>query len=99
MEEACDADAAWQLGDPTLVAEALVEVAARQVGTQVPAPAFGETDHEARVQRLLGPVAPRAVDTVWVPLAAAAALTAVALAVLQAEALHHAVETALHHLF
>lgn len=102
IEEAADARAVSAVADPSLVAVALVKVAAlqRHSGSAIAcsaAPAFGQTCLEERVRLLLDN---RAVGTAK-PLAFAVAaftlLVAVSLALLQAPALHHTVETTLSH--
>jgi Zn-dependent protease with chaperone function len=101
-EQACDADAARAVGDPALVAEALVNVAAAQRGTWqqgAAIAAFGELDLETRVRRLLERGAPDSRPARALPFAAAGAL-AVQLPILaHAASIHHAIETLLHHLF
>lgn len=100
-EEACDAEAARVVGDGAQVAEALVQVAALQRGpphTLAGAAAFGQVALERRVRLLLeGPGAPGGPGRA-LPLAGAAGVLAVVLALSHAAALHHAVETLLHHL-
>lgn len=102
IEEACDAEAAERMGSRHLVAMALVNVAALQRQSAEPpevVPAFGQTALERRVHLLLQedalPVAPaRAI--LFVSLVGALGM---GLALLQAQELHHVVETLLHRLF
>ena len=96
-EEACDQDAAREVGEPALVAEALVKVAALASQTG-PALAFGRGALEARVRALLR-LSLSAPPPVRLPLLAvggvAVAATLVAL-LSHSGAVHHAVETLLH---
>lgn len=100
-EEACDADAAQAMGDPALVAGALVQVATVQhsVSFGDAASAFGELALEMRVQRLLAPSGPasRPARALFYTAAAASGLAAAAMA--NAPSVHHAVETVLFQLF
>ncbi len=91
-EEACDHEASAAVGDPLVVASAIVR-AERLAGAPSVAPwasAFGESDVTARVEALLAPVtpAPRNAPSrrLWLVLLPAAAVLA--------GPLHHAVETA-----
>lgn len=103
-EDACDDDAARTVGDATLVAGALVAVARLQQHSSwqpAGAQAFGFGQHrlEARVRRLLDGSAFAARRAYALPAAAAAALIISVAALDHAAFFHHAVETALHHLF
>lgn len=100
-EEACDAEAAHAVGDGALVAAALLQVLALRRGDPALAPlapAFGEHHLERRVRLLLAPGAPRRATARTLALATAFVLAALAAALAQSPAVHHAVETALHHL-
>lgn len=102
VEEACDAEAAAAVGDPSVVAQALVQVASLQRSASkvaALAPAFGASELERRVHLLLEarglPVAPARA----LPLLFAGAALVTGLALSRAQHLHHAVETLLHQLF
>lgn len=101
VEEACDLEAAAAVRSPSQVARALVEVAALQRSAPGPAiaAAFGETALERRVQRLLGEAPGRVAPARALLLSLAALAAGLAAALLHADGLHHAVETALHHWF
>ncbi len=96
-EEACDQAAAREVGEPSLVAEALVRVAAlaSQPG---PALAFGRGNLESRVRALLAMSLSQRVPLRLPLLAAAGAGAALTLSFVfsQSGAVHHAVETLLH---
>ncbi|MBS1149842.1 MAG: peptidase BlaR1 [Myxococcaceae bacterium] len=96
-EEACDQDAAHQVGEPALVAEALVKVAAL-ASPSGPALAFGRGVLESRVRALLRLSLAQQIP-LRLPLlivAAAGLATTLLLVVSQSAAVHHAVETLLH---
>jgi hypothetical protein len=99
-EEACDDHAASIVGDRSVVAGALVSVAALQRGLSLgwSVPAFGEL-LEGRVRRLLDGDCQRSRPSH--ALAIGAVMTAVVLgaALDESATLHHAVETLLHHVF
>lgn len=98
-EEACDAEAALELNDPLLVAEALVEVARLQralpltVGVMA---AFGEQALERRVRALTGDSAISVAAARGLSFSAAVIAAGMTAAVLGVDAVHHAVETLLH---
>jgi len=103
-EEACDDEAARDVGDGTLVARALVAVARLQHQPAWPpasAQVFGFGQHrlEVRVHRLLRETAFCVRRAFALPVAAGAALAIFAAAAGYAALIHHAVETALHRLF
>ncbi|MFL5250933.1 MAG: M56 family metallopeptidase [Myxococcales bacterium] len=100
-EEACDADAAEAMGDPALVADALLQVAAAQhaVSFGDAVPAFGELALEARIARLLARERPVARPARALVLTAAAVCGIGAAAMTSALPVHDAVETVLFHLF
>jgi len=100
--EACDADAAAAVGDPALVAEALVKVAAVQRGPWQPAetvPAFGELALERRVRLLLARTGIRSRPTHALLVGVATSLAIALPLLVEAASFHHAVETVLHRLF
>jgi Zn-dependent protease with chaperone function len=100
IEEAADAQAAASVADSSLVARALLEVAAlqhRSLDAFSSLPAFGRTSLERRVRLLLDnspsvPAKPRALV-----IGAASVFISASLALVHSPALHHAVETALSH--
>jgi Zn-dependent protease with chaperone function len=100
-EEACDAEAAQAVGDGTVVAAALVQVAALQ-RQALPAldgtPAFGELALERRVQLLLDGPGPSGGPGRALRVTLALSSAAVLLSFTQSAFLHHAVETLLHFL-
>lgn len=100
-EEACDAEAVRAVGDGATVAEALVQVAALQRRAPAAlggAAAFGQLALERRVRLLLEAPSPAsgASHALW--LSTALVVLALPLALSRSAALHHAVETLLHHL-
>jgi hypothetical protein len=101
-EEACDAEAAYRVGDGGLVAEALLRVAGlrlREASVTGPMNAFGELALERRVRLLLegeGRASASSWALVVTGLMGAAGLF---LALDHAAFLHHGVETLLHRLF
>ncbi|MCY0998380.1 hypothetical protein OWM54_14690 [Myxococcus sp. MISCRS1] len=97
-EEACDAEAVRVVGDGTVVAGALVKMAAlqRRARDVAGVPAFGKLALEQRVRRLLDEEAPPALPSRALLFAMGAAAGVLTLALLHAAFLHHAVETALH---
>ncbi|MCY1021752.1 M56 family metallopeptidase [Pyxidicoccus sp. MSG2] len=97
-EEACDAEAVLAVGDGTVVAEALVKMAAlqRRASTVAGVPAFGKLALEQRVRHLLDGEARPAAPSRALLLAAGAGAGVLSFALLHAAFLHHAVETALH---
>jgi Zn-dependent protease with chaperone function len=95
-EEACDADAVETVGDSTLVASALVKMAAlQQRASQAGAPAFGEVALERRIRLLLDGQVRGAMVSLALMAAAVTAAVTLLLALLHSSFLHHAVETAL----
>lgn len=98
-EEASDARSAAEVGDATVVASALVKVAACR--KDAPAPqaqaAFGEHALERRVRLLLSSEQRSGRSSWALPAAAAACAASVAVGLANASVLHHAVETLLHH--
>jgi hypothetical protein len=102
-EQACDDAAAHAVSDGALVATALVKVAGLQSGVARTATlgAFGFGAHplEARVRRMLSQKVFDVRRARALPLAGWVAVGALALAVLHASFVHHAVETALHIVF
>jgi len=102
-EQACDDEAAASAGDGLRVAEALLAVAALQHAAPQPVPGamlgFGQHSLQTRVERLLSLGAQRPRAAYALVTAAIVSVAALLLALLQATALHHAVETALHGLF
>ena len=100
-EEACDDHAASLVGDGSLVAEALVAVAAIQRGAALgeAAPAFGEQLLENRVRRLLSGSLSKPRGSLALKIGGIAASIVLLSALVQAPFLHHAVETVLHQLF
>jgi Zn-dependent protease with chaperone function len=100
IEEAADARAAESVADPSLVARALVKVAAlhhRSIDTFSSVPAFGRTSLERRVRLLLGDAPLVTAEPLSLVIGIAGILTSTSLALLHSSALHHAVETALSH--
>jgi Zn-dependent protease with chaperone function len=97
-ERRCDREAAEIVGDPTAVAEALVALARRAGPVPACAAAFPPADDELslRVEALLGPAPDdrRAASLLWRGASIAALGAASAIAV-QADALHHLLETIL----
>lgn len=101
-EEACDAEAAAAVADPPLVAAALVKVASLQREAPVigeAMSAFGEGVLERRVQLLLLETTPRTAPALAFLVAGSATAAGLTVALLQADHVHHAVETALHFFF
>lgn len=98
-EEASDALAAQEVGDSTAVASALLKVAAyrRSVSGLQAHAAFGEQALERRVRRLLSASGHGRATSWALPAAFALSAVAVAAGLLNSSALHHAVETVLHH--
>lgn len=96
-EEACDAEAVERVGDSTLVASALVKMAAlqRRASHEAGALAFGEVALERRVRLLLEAPARRTMASLALVAAMGAAFVTWVLALLHTSFLHHAVETAL----
>lgn len=99
-EEACDDHAALIVGDRSLVAEALVSVAALQRGSNLgwSVPAFGEL-LEGRVRRLLDGRCASWRSSHALSIGALVSTVIVAAALAQSAALHHTIETILHHAF
>jgi hypothetical protein len=97
-EEACDVEAVLAVGDGTVVAEALVKMAAlqRRAAPVAGVPAFGVLALEQRVRRLLDEEARPAAPSRALLLAAGVGAGVLAFALHHAAFLHHAVETALH---
>ncbi|RKH07114.1 M56 family metallopeptidase [Corallococcus carmarthensis] len=97
-EEACDVEAVLAVGDGTVVAEALVKMAAlqRRASTVAGVPAFGKLALEQRVRQLLEGEARPAAPSRALLSAACAGAGVLTLALVHAAFLHHAVETALH---
>jgi Zn-dependent protease with chaperone function len=102
-EEACDAAAARVMGDGTVVARALVQVASLQRelcrSAALAAPAFGAHALESRVKALLERGGSQSSRAHWGWLALVSTVAFGALGYLQAEWLHHSAETVLEHIF
>lgn len=101
-EEACDAEAAYAVGSPRIVAMALVNVAALQHQSATPSaivPAFGENALERRVCLLLEEGNPQIAPARAMVLVSLTAGLVMGFALLQSQYLHHAVETLLHRFF
>ena len=101
-EQACDAEAATAVGNPSLVAMALVNSAGLLKHADEPSTlvaAFGESPLEHRVHLLLQESTPRVAPAraLFVSLLPAAVSLGIGLS--QSEHVHHAVETLLHHFF
>lgn len=97
-EEASDSAAARAVGDGATVASALVKVAALLPARPAPfGMAFGEHALERRVLRLLDST-PADRRSLALAVGLLAALSLAALAASHTDAVHHAVETLLHHL-
>lgn len=102
VEEACDAEAALVVADPTQVALALVKVAQRRqlrIGSLAAVPAFGEIALEQRVRRLLSDSVPAVSRSLALAIGAVGAFAGVCAIWLHAPDVHHAVETAFNHIF
>lgn len=102
IEEACDAEAAKVVGNPRVVALALVNVAALQrssVELAALGPAFGETALERRVHLLLQDDAVLVAPARATLLVLGGSFLAMGCALFQTQYLHHAVETLLHRFF
>lgn len=99
-ELACDADAAHRTGDPLTVADVLVRVSRmRLVAPTAGAFAVAGSPLERRIAALLDPAGLASRRSHQILLGLSIPSVAVALALLQAPTIHHAVESALHHLF
>jgi Zn-dependent protease with chaperone function len=101
-EEACDTEAARAVGDGSLVASALVRVAAlqRQAAHALEAvPAFGAIALERRVRLLLEDEARVATSPRALLATGSFGAVGLLLALGHSSFLHHAVETLLHHFF
>jgi Zn-dependent protease with chaperone function len=100
IEEAADAQAAKSVADPSLVAKALIKVAALQhrgFDAFSSVPAFGRTSLERRVRLLLDDSPILTAQPVSLVIGMAAVSISTSLALVHSAALHHAVETALSH--
>lgn len=99
-ELACDAEAAARTGDPLTVAEMLVRVSRlRLVAPSPGAFAAAGTGLERRIAALLDPAGFAWRRSYQLLLGLSILSAVVALALVQAAAIHHAVESVLHHLF
>lgn len=102
VEEACDAEAAAAVADPTQVALALVKVAGLRrlrIGSLAAVPAFGEIALEQRVRLLLNDSAPAVSPSLALAITAAGVASGGCAIWLYAPDVHHAVETAFNHIF
>lgn len=102
VEEACDAEAALVVADPTQVALALVKVAQlRQlrICSLAAVPAFGEMALEQRVRRLLSDSAPAVSRSLALTIGTVGVFASVCTIWLHGPDVHHAVETAFNHIF
>jgi Zn-dependent protease with chaperone function len=100
IEEAADARAATSVEDPSLVARALLKVAAlqqRSVEAFATLPAFGRSSLERRVRLLLDDSPSAGAKPLALLIGAAGVFASVSVALVHSPALHHAVETALSH--
>ncbi len=97
-EEACDAAAVQAVGDGTVVASALVKMAAlqRRASRAAGVPAFGEVALERRVHLLLDGQARRVTASLALVATVGTAVAMLLFALLHSPFLHHVVETALH---
>ena len=101
MEEAADAHAAASVGDPSLVASALIKVAAlqyRRFDAFSSVPAFGRTSLERRIRLLLDDSPLIVAKPLTLVIGVAGISLGASLALVHSAALHHAVETALRHI-
>jgi Zn-dependent protease with chaperone function len=102
VEEACDAEAAAAVSDPGQVALALVKVAQlrhRWNASLAAVPAFGEIALEQRVRLLLADTAPVVSRSAAPAIGVLGMLAVAGLTWRHAPEVHHAVESALNHIF